>query len=783
MRSKRRLRGALAFLTASVLSLMALGGCSGTGSDTAKESKKEAETGGVQNNETGTVQNTGDSSSAMGRYMESEINLPEGMALVNSTRILSDGRIRLLGMSEDALGVWESADWGVTWSQPYTWPEELSGENIVINCGAIADDGSVFCSVCDMEGETVYVKFDSDGQYTQITPLLPESTEDLEGIPDSIYWIRYAEAGKWLVQRIADSRIFLIDDTNGEVLRTYNEDEDDLNYWWKTGDIILTFGYDDVRGYDYETGKERELDEVFREELESNKENLNMTDTMSYPLAACEGEEGVFYYCNADGIYRYAQGGSMIEQIADGKLNSLSKPSLCLTDIQVAADGAVLLSAMDESAPKLLCYRYDESVPSVPDAQLKIYALEENAELQQAISMFQTEYPQYYVNLEIGLTGEDAVTASDALRTLNTEIMAGNGPDILILDGMPVDSYMEKGILEDISSIVKQVEADDGLFAQIAETYEKDGTILAVPTRFQVPILQADTALLDTINSLPELAAAAEELRQEDGDIEQIDNIPTLGALLNKLYTAYSRELLREDGSIDTEKMTEFISSAKQLFELNHYDEDRKESYFSTGGIEGYDMTTYSGSMDFIAKRCKFSHSNIASAEALAQICSVNELENMAYKLMPAGEQRIFVPKIVAGINSKSNQKDGAKEFVSFLLSEKAQKTNQGIGLPVNRAAFGENLEDAQSMESYFSTSMVNEDGIIEEYALDVKQPPLEERERFTQLVESLDTPCLTDAVMQELVTEQAGMCLKGEVSVEEAVSTIEQKMNLYLAE
>ena len=63
--------------------------------------------------------------------------------------------------------------------------------------------------------------------------------------------------------------------------------------------------------------------------------------------------------------------------------------------------------------------------------------------LRQAISVYQKQNPDVYVDLEIGMSGEDSVTASDALRTLNTDIMAGKGPDILILDGMPVDEIFD----------------------------------------------------------------------------------------------------------------------------------------------------------------------------------------------------------------------------------------------------------------------------------------------------------------------------------------------------
>lgn len=785
-RNIRRRNGkkALALLTATVLSVTALGGCARTGEDgkSGAENKASQNNGENGTENSGNTQNT-DQTAAMGRYMESEINLPEGMALINDMKVLEDGRIRILGMSETASGVWESADEGATWNQPYAFLEELAGDTMTILCGAIADDGSVFCGVSDSEGDVIYAKLDSEGQYTQVTLQLPEDSQQMEEMANIVYWIQYAQEGKWLVQRIADNRIFLIDDANGEVERTYNEEDEPVSYWWKTGGTVLVFTSDEVLGYDYETGKETELDEVFKDELGNHKENLNLTDATSYPLAACEGEAGVLYYCNADGIYRYSQGGSVIEQLADGKLNSLSKPSLALTGIQVVAGGTILVTAMDEGVPKVLCYHFDEDVPSVPGEELNVYALEENAELQQAISMFQTENPEYYVNLEIGLTGDDAVTASDALRTLNTEIMAGNGPDILILDGMPVESYIEKGILEDISSMVEQTEMSDGIFSQIAETFAQDGRIYAVPCRFQVPVLQADAAFLDSINSLSDLADTAKRLRQEDDSIEQIDKISSIGELLEKLYTAYSQELVREDGSIDSEAMRTFISNAKDLFELNHYNEEAKESYFSTGGIAGLDMTTLTGCMDFLMGNCKIAHNNVASMQSLAEICTINAQKNLAYKLMPAGDDHIFVPKLVAGINSKSSQTDGAREFITFLLSQKAQEANQGNGLPVNRAAFEASLGDAQSMESYNTWSMMDEDGNYQEYELHVTQPSQEEREHFTQLVESLDKPCLTDAVMRELVTEQAGNCLKGDLSVEEAVNTIEQKMNLYLAE
>ena len=91
-------------------------------------------------------------------------------------------------------------------------------------------------------------------------------------------------------------------------------------------------------------------------------------------------------------------------------------------------------------------YRYRNSV----------YSLEENSGIRQAVVMFQKKYPDIYLTLETGMSGNDGVTRTDALKTLNTEIMAGKGPDILILDGISSETYAEQGMLEDLSGILKE---------------------------------------------------------------------------------------------------------------------------------------------------------------------------------------------------------------------------------------------------------------------------------------------------------------------------------------
>lgn len=94
----------------------------------------------------------------------------------------------------------------------------------------------------------------------------------------------------------------------------------------------------------------------------------------------------------------------------------------------------------------------------------------------------------------------------------------------------------------------------------------------------------------------------------------------------------------------------------------------------------------------------------------------------------------------------------------------------------------GELSEDERIIMSGGS-SWLDEDGVYQEFSFDTLVPAQEQIDYFKELIDSLDTPSLTDAVMKELIAEQAGKCITGEITAEEAVNTVSQKMDLYLAE
>ena len=180
--------------------------------------------------------------------------------------------------------------------------------------------------------------------------------------------------------------------------------------------------------------------------------------------------------------------------------------------------------------------------------------------MRRLIAQFQKQNPDIYVNYQIGLTGEDGVTASDALRMLNTEILAGDGPDVLMLDGISVDTYTEKGLLVDLGAMLTEVQDQDGVLTPIAGTYQQeDGSVPAIPCKFYIPAKCGDPETLDVIDGL----ASLEQLAAQEGTFTSEGML----MLPERLYPLLAGTWSKADGTLDAEALQEYIQTVQKVWQ------------------------------------------------------------------------------------------------------------------------------------------------------------------------------------------------------------------------
>lgn len=811
----RRFRKKIEAVLAAGLAVVMLAGCQGGA---------EAPGNGESSKEDG---------QAMGRYLEEDAVMPEGMTSALDMVKMED-RIRILGMNErGGYTLWDSRDGGDSWETAGKLAEDKFGGNgIWLGMGALSPLGDGFLCEYEEDGsmsyyhmteqfETQEVKLElgeidlsrmdagedeageeaeGDGGESPVEESTqPEETEspvedpseestsgDTEGMlygmdmANSLMDVKYSSDGI-LYGTDMNNVLYRIDPENGETQEIASE----IQAFEMAGNVVIA---EDISSetvmYDAATGEAAGQDQVLADVIKKAGGMISFVSGVKQILFQT-GEDNSVYYCSSQGLYRHIFGGTVNEQLIDGNLNSLSSPDAGLAAMCAADDGAFLiLISQSDGESKLLKYTYSRDTPSRPDRELRLYALNDSEQIRQAISMFQKEHTDYYINFEVGLADDSGVTVSDALKTLNAEIMAGKGPDILVLDGMPVQSYMEKGLLEDLTDIFMALKEGDGCFEQIAKTYQTEKGICAIPCRFTVPVIDGPGELVGSAGDLKAFADEIERLRGEDDEISGVIESSSPDLLTEKLYSSYSPAMLKEDGSLDEERAEEFYTQLKRIYDTGRYSAEEVETVSYSVHAGGVSMWTdlSMGTVGLLGGAMKANVGLLGNVYGFNQMMAVSEKEGLEYDLLTLAGKKVYCPETILGISSRSGQTEDARRFVEYVLKKDVQAFSQGGGFPVNKKAYEEATVDksnGENIEGLLSTNAETGESV----SLSIPWAGQEDFDSLYQKLEELDTPCLTDRAIDEAVKEQAVKCLTGECTVKEAVGNLVRKVNLYLAE
>ncbi len=689
---------------------------------------------------------------AMGRYMEEELSLPAEFSSIYDMKKLEDGSIRIAGCSEDRESVWETKDLGISWEKVYDFPEELQDD---VRDTAVSSGGRVACVYdegADADMKEIFYLMEPDGAFGRIPFELPQAEELYVNLVRQILFVGNDRL------LICDDQgiVYLVNVADGSVVRTFEfGNSENMYVAFAMGKMLLFQSISEVLLYDSETGEQQSPGEAMQNGL-TESGMIRAADTLD------AGES--IYYVTEQGMYHYRFGGSIVEQLIDGELNSLGSFSVDVGSLLMLDERNLLAAKSDGneeagSRAGILKFAYSEDTPAKPDKELKVYSLYEDNSIRQAVGGFQKEHADVYVHYEAALSGEDGMTVSDALKTLTTEIMAGKGPDVLVLDGMPVETYAEKGILRDLSSVIE--ENKEEYFEDVRNAYRNKEELCAVPTRFLIPMVQAGSAYYvpgEDFDTFTRRVGALENMEPEE--------------VISRFWYSSSAAWKKEDKTLDESKVQEFFEGLKRAYGDPPEGAEEKED----SALPGTDIMQ--GDFRLLAGTWKISAGLFGANPDYKFLLAVTEhLDGGDFGCMPGQAEHVFVPSVTVGISSKGSQPEAAEQFVKYLFSGEMQKISQGSGLPVQKEAFRSTI-DGHQYEG--NTSWVDlEEGIRFELAPRTE----EEIQRLMGLAESLKTPALQDEVIKEAVLEQGEKVLGGETDPKEAAAAVAQKVNLYLAE
>ncbi|MCL1787823.1 MAG: extracellular solute-binding protein, partial [Defluviitaleaceae bacterium] len=427
-------------------------------------------------------------------------------------------------------------------------------------------------------------------------------------------------------------------------------------------------------------------------------------------------------------ILRYAANGD-VDTVLDGTAFAFGAADNTVSSIHNVGDAFVVnvnaFTGAFDPASRLFKYTWDENAAVDPNKTLSIWSLHDNALVRAAITEIWRQNPDADITYEIALAGDTAMSAADAVRTLNTRLLSGSGPDILILDGAPIDSYAGRGMLLDLTGRVNTADMYQSLLAP----YIHDGQMYVIPTQFSIPVLMgspSDLAGLTTLSALVEsilngnpptdwmsavmLGGIPEGERAQVGfnDAEELFDI---------MWQANAPAFI-SDNRLDSGVLREFLDailSISHMYGLATEQDDAMQGGLmmvsgSSGG--GGRMNVLPGSlMQYMT------HStNIAafSVNNLMFLQSAIMRDGSDFTMFPGLASGPWLPSTMVGVSADTSVEDFAMEFVNTMLSLDVQAINHGEGLPVTHTAMQAQIDLLNEMLAVTEfTFDIDMDGLI----------------------------------------------------------------------
>lgn len=511
-------------------------------------------------------------------------------------------------------------------------------------------------------------------------------------------------------------------------------------------------------------------------------------DILLYPCGT-----GIYVVAH-EGIFWHELYGDTVECLMEGEMYGLGNRNRELVEIAVleaegkGAKEAFLVYCSDGT---LLRYDYDEELVPLQNV-LRVYSVYEDGNIRRAVTAFRDKYPDIPIKYEVGISLGYGKTLDDALKNLSTELAAGNGPDILVMDDIPYSSYVEKGVLSDLSSVREQM-AEEDFFVSVIDAVGREFSdkkeLYMVPLTFVVPVLAGDGDAIQGVRSLTELGDLVEEAGTAGKSVLGFVNATEA---LSLLAQSSMGAWVSVEGTIDRAALTEYMSQAKRIYDIQMQgvpDELKGRLVGSPYEVETI-LTRRFGEYGMggagCAVRNKFTffpgQSYYAGylGEDYAYFNGCLKIDEAEYQLMPGQNYGACIPVSLVAVNSAAREE--SLLFLEYALSEEFQGDASLKGLPINKSAYRKMQENPNGEELLYANVGVSLEGGGEE-SREIYWPDETDFEKLDGIIDSITSVNLCEDKIYEEVIKQGEKLLSGSISVEEAVDAVESALKLYIAE
>ncbi|MCM1158589.1 MAG: extracellular solute-binding protein [Bacteroidales bacterium] len=478
-----------------------------------------------------------------------------------------------------------------------------------------------------------------------------------------------------------------------------------------------------------------------------------------------------FYYKDDSGIYGYNLAEKKDVKVMDYLASNISSNNAY--NIIPAGEDRFIGTEYAEGAEKAQIIQYTKVDPStIKDKKVItlgcLYGVDDG--IRKKAIEFNKENDEYRVEFK------DYSNEEDSQTKMNADIAAGNVPDIIMLDSLPLEQYTAKGILEDLTPYFDKDEElnTSDIRDSVLAAMQSDGKLYYIAPSFGISTLMASTEVVGT-----ESGWTFEEMK-EVLDKQKDDVRP--------FYSENKSEMLY---SFLGTGLTDFIDW--ETGECSFDSDDFKSilEICNTGKNEETEYNEDSPSMPTL----------IQSGKVLFTDGWINLEEIQMYEAMYGGKLTFigypnkdkqgsyFQFSQPMGIYSKSEVKDGAWEFIRVFMTKEYQGNNDYMyNTPVRKDCYDLMVKARMATEPYTDefgneVSPVNSTYGWDDFEVKIKPSTQEEVDKYTALIDNTKKAGSYNDSLMEIVQEEAKAYFAGEKSLDETVGIIQNRIKTYVNE
>ena len=484
--------------------------------------------------------------------------------------------------------------------------------------------------------------------------------------------------------------------------------------------------------------------------------------------ALMNGVEYDFYYKDDAGIYGYDIASKKSTKVMDYVASNISSDnSYSITPI---AKDTMMGTTWDENGSKVVIYKKVDPSTITDKETITVGAMYVDDNVKKAAIDFNKKNNKYQIEFK------DYSNEEDPQTKMNADIIAGNVPDILCLSGLSVDQYVEKGILEDLTSYYEKdsdVSADD-MIPSVAKAMQIDGKYYYIAPGFYVNTLVGAAKTVGTepgwtMDDLKKLLDEHKDARPFYSENKN-DNLYNFITMNISDYVDWSTGECTFDGQ-DFKDILEICNRGTN--EETDYSEDSpsEPSLIKEGKV----LLTNGGSLDM---------ESVELYEAMFN----GDITFIGYPNKDKDGSYFAFDKQL-GIYSKSKNKDAAWEFLkTFLTKEYQGNRNNLYSNPTRQDAFDMLVKSKTATEKY-TDELGNEVEPLESGwgwdDLNVDIGPLTDKQAqmYIDLVNNTDKTGEYNDEIGNIITEEAKAYFSGQKSLDETADVIQNRVKTYVNE